>query len=250
MNEELRKNGIWAIIAAILALGLIISSYIAIGGYVRARSNSSLITVTGSAKQQIKSDLIVWNGAFSVQAPQLGDAYAYLQAAQKKVQSYLRAKGIADSDMVFSAISTTANHVMISDEKGMRETSQIESYMLSQSVEIRSGDVDKITGISRSATELINQGVQFQSNPPQYFYTKLADLKIQMLSLATKDARARADQIATNAGSRLGRLRTAKMGVFQITPLYSNDISDYGINDTSSIDKEITAVMNCQFEIR
>jgi len=247
LNEELRKNGIWAIIALILALGLIVSSYIAIGGYVKARSNSNLITVTGSAKKQIKSDLIVWDGGFSAQATQLGDAYTYLQAAQEKVKAYLREKGIADSDMIFLAISTTANHVMLPN--GVM-SNQIESYMLSQNVEIRSGDVDKITGISRSATELINRGVQFQSNQPQYFYTKLADLKIEMLSLATKDARTRADQIATNAGSRLGRLRTAKMGVFQITPLYSNDISDYGINDTTSIDKEITAVMNCQFEIR
>lgn len=40
------------------------------------------------------------------------------------------------------------------------------------------------------------------------------------------------------------------MGVFQITPLYSTEVSDYGINDTTSIDKEITAVVNCEFIIK
>jgi hypothetical protein len=128
-------------------------------------------------------------------------------------------------------------------------TSQVEGYRLYQQVELSSKDVDKITQLSRQTTDLINQGVEFQSNPPQYFYTKIADLKVEMLSLATKDAKVRADQIANNAGSKVGALRAARMGVFQITPLYSNDISDYGINDTSSLDKEITAVMNCEFEI-
>lgn len=71
-----------------------------------------------------------------------------------------------------------------------------------------------------------NQGVEFQSNPPQYFYTKLADMKVKMLSLATKDTMVRAEQIASNAGSKVGALRAARMGVFQITPLYSNEVSN------------------------
>jgi uncharacterized protein len=83
--------------------------------------------------------------------------------------------------------------------------------------------------------------------PPMYFYTKIADLKIDMLALATKDARNRAGKIAENAGSKLGELKSAKMGVFQITPINSNEVSDYGINDTSSIEKEIMSVVNCVF---
>lgn len=247
MYEELKKNGIWAVIALILTIGLVISAFIVVNGVVKIKTNSSVITVTGSAKKQIKSDLIAWNGTFSARSAQLGEAYAQLQAGQAKVRTYLREKGVADNEIIFTSIATTPNYVMLPDG---RQSTQVESYTLSQNVGIQSGDVDKITDISRSATELINQGVQFQSNQPQYFYTKLADLKIEMLSLATKDAWTRADEIASNAGSQVGRLRTARMGVFQITPLYSNEISDYGVNDTSSLDKEITAVMNCEFYIR
>jgi hypothetical protein len=71
-----------------------------------------------------------------------------------------------------------------------------------------------------------------------------------MLAAATKDATKRAQMIAENAGSQLGNLTYADMGVMQITPLYSNEISDYGISDTTSLEKEITAVVHCTFKIK
>jgi hypothetical protein len=129
-------------------------------------------------------------------------------------------------------------------------SNQVDSYRLFQNVEIRSSDIDKITNISRSATDLINEGVQFQSNAPQYFYTKLADLKIDMIGLATEDAKARAEKMLSATGNKVGKLNSANVGVFQITPLYSGEISDYGINDTSSIEKEITSVVTCEFEVK
>lgn len=129
-------------------------------------------------------------------------------------------------------------------------SNKVESYRLMQTVEVSSPDVDKLTTISREATELINSGVAFESYPPQYFYTKIADLKVELLGLATKDAKTRAEQIAKSTGSQIGNLRAAKMGVFQITPMYSTEVSDAGINDTSSIDKEITGVITCDFEIK
>jgi hypothetical protein len=218
MNEYSRKYGIWAVVAAILALGLVLSAFIATGGMVKIKTAGNTVTVTGSAKKQIKSDLIVWDGSFTVQSPQLSAAYNQLKTNQAKVRTYMLNKGIAEQDMIFSSISTMINHVILPSGQ---YSNQVESYQLSQQVEIRSGDVEKITALSREATELINEGVEFQSNPPQYFYTKIADLKVEMLALATKDAVNRADQIATNARSKIGALCLAKMGVFQITPLYS-----------------------------
>ncbi|MGE5371393.1 MAG: SIMPL domain-containing protein [Solirubrobacterales bacterium] len=245
MNENTGKN--WLVVALIVMLGLVLSSYILTQGLVQLKTAGNTITVTGSAKQQIKSDLIVWSGTYTAQSPALTDAYQNLQDSQKKVKAYLTSKGLDEKEMVFSSINTNINREMLSNGQ---YTNRIESYSLNQTVEIRSKEVDKITRLSREATELINQGVEFQSNPPQYFYTKIADLKVKMLSKATADAFTRAKQIADNAKSEVGSLRGAKMGVIQITPLYSNEISDYGINDTSSLDKEITAVVNCNFEIK
>lgn len=247
MNEEANKKWVLITIASILALGLILSSLIISNSMVKLKIAGNTITVTGSAKQQIKSDLAVWTGSFATQSPQLNTAFNQIKNDQDKVKEYLKNQGINEKDMVFSSINTEVRYVTLPNGQS---TTQVEGYRLYQQVEIRSKDVDKITELSRQTTDLINQGVEFQSNPPQYFYTKIADMKVQMLSLATKDAMVRAEQIASNAGSRVGALRAARMGVFQITPLYSNDISDYGINDTSSLDKEITAVMNCEFEIK
>jgi hypothetical protein len=92
--------------------------------------------------------------------------------------------------------------------------------------------------------------VEFQSNPPQYLYTKLADLKIDIIALATQDAKLRAEKMLAATGNKVGKLNSASVGVLQITPLYSGEISDYGINDTSSIEKEITSVVTCEFEVK
>lgn len=247
MNEETNRKWVIITVAAILALGMVLSSLIVSNSMVKLKIANNTITVTGSAKQQIKSDLAVWTGNFTVQSPQLNTAFNQIKSDQKKVKDYLKNQGINEKDMVFSSINTEVRYVTLPNGQ---YTTQVEGYRLYQQVEIRSQDVDKITELSRQTTDLINQGVEFQSNPPQYFYTKIADMKVKMLSLATKDAMVRAEQIASNAGSKVGALRAARMGVFQITPLYSNEISDYGINDTSSLDKEITAVMNCEFEIK
>lgn len=247
MNEEQSKKWTLVIVAAVLSLGLIISAFIVSNSMVRLKMANNTITVTGSAKQQIKSDLAVWIGSFTVQADQLSTAYSKIKSDQEIVKKYLMEQGVDEKAMAFSSINTETQYV--TTENGM-QTNQIAGYRLYQQVELSSKDVDKITQLSRQTTDLINQGVEFQSNPPQYFYTKLADMKVKMLSLATKDAMVRAEQIASNAGSKVGALRAARMGVFQITPLYSNEVSDYGVNDTSSLEKEITAVMNCDFEVK
>ncbi len=237
----------YALIASILALGLVLSAAITTGGLVKIKSQDTTITVTGSAKKPITSDLIVWSGYFSATSFSTSEAYAQLKGNQEKVKNYFVDQGLKETDMVFSSINTTPIYEILPNGN---YSNYVSAYQLGQSVTIRSSDVEKITELSRKATDLINEGVDFSSDPPQYIYTQIADLKVEMLSEATKDARLRAEQIAESAGSKVGELRFAKMGVIQITPLYSNEVSDYGMNDTSSIDKDITAVVTCQFAIK
>lgn len=234
------------IVAVILAAAFIAGSFYVTSAFVKIKSGTNIITVTGSAKKQITSDLIVWTGTFTAKSPDLKEAYSILADNKNSVQKYLDNQGITDK-IVYSSINTNIHYVM--GQYG-NPTSQIDTYELSQDVTISSANIDKVTDISRNITELINDGVQFQSQPPQYMYTKIADLKIEMLAAATKDASTRAQMIAENAGSKLGKLKSAGMGVFQITPKYSNDVSDSGINDTTSLEKEITAVVNCQFYVK
>jgi hypothetical protein len=75
-------------------------------------------------------------------------------------------------------------------------------------------------------------------------------LKIQLLGEATKNARMRAEELASNSGSQVGELKYASQGVFQITPVNSTDVSDYGIYDTFTIDKSINAVVTIEYSIK
>ncbi|MGH7725901.1 MAG: SIMPL domain-containing protein [Candidatus Eiseniibacteriota bacterium] len=233
--------------AALLALGLMGAAWIA-GSYAMGFANArATITVTGSAKKTIRSDLAVWRGMFSAQSPQIQAAYRELEVSQRQVRAYLVRQGFADTSLVFSQIQTLTLYQR--SPNGM-ETGQVDGYRLQQTVEIRSPDVTKIAELSRGSTELIEQGVRFESMPPEFLYTGLANLKVEMLAAATRDARERAEEMAKNSGSKIGRLRSARMGVFQVTPAYSTMVSDYGINDTSSLEKDITSVVSVSFEIR
>jgi hypothetical protein len=243
MSETFKTRFVW-VAALILAVGLLASVSVATYGFVKSRTQANTITVTGSAKKQIRSDYVTWKGSFSRQSKSLSEAYSKLQGDLAIVKEYLNKKGISEDDYTISSINTQVNYALLPNGY---MSSEVDSYRLSQEIDLRSGDVDGITKISRESTSLIQDGVQFQSYPPMYFYTKIADLKVDMLALATKDAKDRAQKIAENAGAKLGKLKTAKMGVFQITPINSNEVSDYGINDTSSIEKEIMSVVNCTF---
>ena len=247
MNELKSKITSNIIIALIVALAIVASSLILVDGIEAVKGGNNKIMVTGSAKQQITSDLIVWTGSFTAKSPALQEAYTKLESDKAKVMDYLLKQGVPKDKIVFSSINTNTNYMVLPSGQ---YTSDVDYYELNQTVTISSGEIDKVTQISRNVTELINEGIQFQSNAPQYMYTKIADMKVTMLAEATKDAKKRAEMIAENAGNKLGDLKYADMGVIQIAPLYSNEVSDYGMNDTYSLEKEITAIVHCEFEIK
>lgn len=229
-----------------LAIGIVIATIIGGWFFVKGKRGDQTITVTGSARKGIKSDLVIWRSAVSYQAPALADAYRSLSEAVPRVKAYLISKGIAENQITVSSISSQTLHGRTSDGG---ETSEITGYSLRQELVVRSNEVEKIAKIAREATELINQGILIESMAPEYHYTQLGGLKIEMLAEAAKDAKVRAEQIAQSTGSSIGSVRTARMGVLQITPADSNEVSDSGMNDTSSLDKTITAVVNIGFAV-
>ncbi|HAG12225.1 MAG TPA: SIMPL domain-containing protein [Desulfotomaculum sp.] len=240
------KFPIQVIAVVILGICLIICTMIFTSAFARVRS-SSIITVTGSAEKQLKSDLIVWDCSFTRNSAQLTEAYAALHSDLEQVNSYLKSKGIPDSDITIMPVNVNTFYAV---DKFGRDTGEIRGYSLTQTIEVRSKQVDSITNVSRESSELINKGINLQSMPPQYFYTKLSDIKVDMLADATLNAKKRAEKIVINGGSKIGPLRSTQMGVFQITPIYSTEVSDYGMNDTSSLEKKITAVVNVEFYIK
>ena len=229
-----------------LAIGLVLSSIIFGWFYTKTKKGDEAITVTGSAKKRIKADLVTWSASVNYQAPQLADAYKSLAENIPRVKQYLISKGIPENQITISSISTQALKKQNADGG---ETSEIIGYSLRQSVDVRSTDVDKVSQIARESTELINQGILIESSSPQYLFTGLGDLKVEMLGEAAKDAKTRAEKIAASTGNSIGSVRSARMGVMQITAADSTEVSDAGISDTSSIDKDVTAVVNISFAV-
>lgn len=245
MSNERSVTGVFAAGLA-LAIGLVIASAFVSWGFVKSKKGDQAITVTGSARKRIKSDLVIWKAGVSFQAPVLADAYRSLSESVPRVKAYMLSKGIAESQITVSSISSQTLHAKTTEGE---DGGTITGYSLKQELEVRSNDVDKIAKIAREATELINQGILLESNAPEYHFTKLSDLKVEMLTEAAKDAKERAKKIAESTGSSIGSVRAARMGVLQITPADSNEVSGEGMNDTTSLDKDITAVVNISFAV-
>ena len=246
-NGGFLKNSQIIILGVCIAVATIASSVILSGGFLKVmKFTRENINVTGSATKEIKSDYIVWTGSFSRREADLATAYKKIKEDLEKVKQYLATKGVNEKETIITQIVTTT--VYKKNEKG-NDTNDIQGYRLSQGIEIRSKDVDKIAQVSRESTELIDQGIEFESNAPQYFYTEIDKLKIEMLALATANAKERAESMAKSTGNKIGLMRSARMGVFQITPITSTDVSDYGENDSTSLDKKVMAVVGVSFAI-
>ncbi|MEP7146126.1 MAG: SIMPL domain-containing protein [bacterium] len=246
-NSTVVNKRSFTLAALILSLGLIIMAILVTTTWRYVSRSNVTVTVTGSASKDIKSDYAIWRGSISNESASLQDTYAKLKSSNEKVRSYLISKGFSQDKMSVSAINITTLYV--NNEQGF-PSSQISGYRLSQDFTIESKDVDKIDRLSREATELINEGIEINSPTPEFLYTKIGDLKIEMIGYAAQDAKDRAEQIAKSTDNKIGEVRSSKMGVIQINSKNSTEISDYGINNTSSIDKTITVVVNMSFSIK
>ena len=227
-----------------------VSSIFLGNSYVDRKKVDGSIQVTGLGKVDFSSDLIVWEGSFGAENWDLQQAYNSLKQEKEVINEYLITKGVARENIVFSAVNTLKKLKTNYSSSGKYIGEEFDGYELNQSVQIESSDVEKIENISREVTELLNKGVQFYSENPRYYYTKLADLKIEMISKATEDARIRAEKIAENSGGNMGELISAKMGIFQITGQNSKeDYSWGGTFNTSSKEKTASITMKLVYKV-
>ncbi|HSU12751.1 SIMPL domain-containing protein [Longimicrobium sp.] len=234
----------WGMVA--LGLGLVLAALIGAATLKSVKRAGDQIEVTGSFKKQVRSDYGVWKSAISIQGPDLQGASAEVAGDAQRLRAFLRANGIADSAVSVKPLETEA--IYRTAENGAN-TSDLLGYKVTQRIEVRSADVARVTQLSQRASELIAQGVPLSTSSVDYLYTQLEKVRGEMLADATRDARARAEAIAKAAGATVGSVRSAKMGVFQVTPRNSTEVSDYGMNDTSSLDKDVTAVVRVTFAV-
>ena len=226
---------------------LIIVALIIGMSFKNALGHLNRIDVTGGVTQDFTSDIIVAEATFKTKNIELKDAYKKLEDDRKLISDYLDDNNVPMDDVVFSSINIQKKYEYKWDDDGTKYE-EFSGYLLKQSIKIESNQVLKIEALSRDITTLIDQGIEIQSKAPYYFYSKLADLKINMIAAATKDASERAMQIANNANSSLGDLIQAKMGVFQITAKNSTEGYSWGgTHNKTSKHKTATVTMRLSY---
>jgi hypothetical protein len=232
----------------IISAAIVLSAALLGHAWVKTHESKTSISVTGLSSKEFISDLIVWKASFNRKAPALKDAYSALKKDAGEIKKYLLAKGLNENEIVFSSVDIRKDYDKVKENNFVKEI--FTGYSLTQSVKIEAHDVDKIEFISRQVTELIDSGIELYSEAPQYYYTKLSELKIEMLAAASKDAHNRAEKIIENAGGKLGRVRVADMGVFQITaPNSSEEYSWGGAFNTTSKRKTASITVKLEFQI-
>jgi uncharacterized protein len=243
------------IASAALVVSLVTSTYLLSRAYVlrgeQPDLHSRTLEVTGSAKTRVTSDLALWDIRIAGSGTTVQDAFGKLAEATDAVHQFLAARGFPDDAVTMTAIDTRSHTRTTKHKHGEDETSdeEIVSYELSRRFEIRTPDVMRVARAAGEVTEILKTGAHVESSAPSYVFTGLDELKIHMIGDATANARQRADTIATGSKCRVGAVKDARAGVLQITPPWSTEVSDRGLNDTSSIDKDVTAVVHLTLAI-
>lgn len=228
----MNKTGI--IISIVAGVALIVSAITLANAYKFKYKISNTVSVTGNAKKDFESDIVKWTASYSRKSMDLSEASEQLKRDRDLVKSFLLERGVKENEILFNAVNISRDFSYHTDERG-NSYNTFSGYSLSQVLSVESKDLDKVDNASREISMLISQGVELSSNSPSYYYSKLEDLKLSLIAEASQNAKARAENIATESGSSLGSLLKADLGIFQITGQNDNEDFSYGgvFNTTS-----------------
>ena len=244
-NGETREKSIVLLIAAVIvaaALGLGLNQ---VGSGFAARSNEG-ITVTGSARVEAKSDKVVWTLNAEFVSPTQSVAVTRVTSSVDEIVKYLNTGGIASDAIEFGSLSAYPQEEWVNGTS----TGRVASYRASRSVTVRTNDVETVKKLSTELGTLLAAGINVSNYGPQYYVSKLSDLRPQLLEQAVKDAQVRAEAIVAATGGSVGNIMSVRSGPFQVTSPDSVDTSAGGFYDTSTIDKTITSTVTVVFKVK
>jgi hypothetical protein len=246
---EKRNN---LLITLVIVLGFIICSIILGRSVQRFKTEDRTVSVKGFSEREVKSDLVVWTIRTRVAGNDLAEASKSIEEAKNKVIEFLLRNYIKPEDI-------TQKDLFVNDKKAQEYVNQIgETYrfIVDKIIQVRSGDVDNVQKVSRMTDELLKAGVVLSTRnefegPVMYYFTKLNEIKPDMLSEATRNAREAADKFAKESNTRLGALRKATQGLFTIVDRdnYVSGQAEYG-QSGSDLYKKVRVVVNMDYSIR
>jgi hypothetical protein len=233
--------------AWILGVCLLLSAIVLAGPLGDLVRSHQKLAVRGFAERRISSDFTVWHANLAARAKTAKEAFAKLQADEARLRAGLAKEGVAAE--MLEVTSTSVNPVFKVDERGMT-TAEVCGYTIGRNFRVATADIGLAPKFASATEALLRDGLEVNPSPPEFYCQKLKDLRAELLGEAVKDAQKRAEVIARQAGRKVGGLRSAQQGVFQITPIYSTEISAGGELDTTSLEKSIKAVVSAEFWLK
>ncbi|MFA5352001.1 MAG: SIMPL domain-containing protein [Candidatus Gracilibacteria bacterium] len=232
--------------AIVIALALIISATVFGSFYYSAQSvtTTDTLSVTGSTKVKVTSDkakLVISLSRIAL-ASTLATGYGEIAADLTATRDLLTKEKV-------DAATITENPVVVNRMYDYQNNGGELKYELTQSVILQADDVNQITAISKKIPSLAASGAIVSVQSLEYYYSKLPDLRVSLLTDAVKDAASRAAKIAEGTGRKIGNVQSASSGVVQVLPPNSIEVSDYGSYDTSSIEKEVMVTVKASFRL-
>jgi len=242
----------WAgVLGVLLALGLVVGGW-ALGAQIKAtRLGDRYVSVRGLAERTVKSDLAAWTLTYSETGDDLATVYAQTEAGRKVVLQFLKQQGIEDSEIGLGVVDVT--DAQANPYGGAKKPTH--RYIVQQEITVQTARVDTVAAAAQKTMGLLRQGIVLTSNPNQgvsYKFTNLNSIKPDMITEATRNARAVADRFALDAGSKVGSIRQATQGVFSISAAQSGEVEDgepgFASNsDANSIMKTVRVVTSVEY---
>ena len=240
MNENSTLRTVILAVAIVFAAGLLGR------GIVQFRLADRYVSVKGVAERDVVADVGIWPLRFVAAADLLENARDKIETDRRRVTAFLMRAGL-DS----SAISLRSLEVTDAEANRYSQGPVRSRYIVNMTLVVRSNDVERLGRASQSIGELVAAGVvlsagEYGGGGPTYLFTRLNDLKPEMLAESTANARKAAQQFALESGSKVGAIRRAYQGVFEILP---RDQAR-GIDQSSEIRKVLRVVSTLEYYLQ
>ena len=228
--------------AVILGIAIVVAFLVFGIFFYSARRSDNTVAVVGAATTRFDSDIVKWRITLSRTSDEkvMAAGYRMLQGDVEALRNLLKAKGIEEKEIMAQPINS---------DRVYGPQGQTSTFNIQQTLIVITSNIAAVEELALNPLVLVESGVILQHSNLEYLNSKLAELKMKLLSEATKDARKRAEEIAGSSGASLGPVSSLRAGVFQINEPFSNEVSDYGMYNTQAKVKDITVTVRAEFRI-
>ena len=208
-----KKNMIQGVAIVLAALALGFSLVFAVR---TLKSYDDTVKVRGLCEKEVPADRVVLRVSFSGQDNELTALRATMERNEKAVVGLLKKAGFGDEEIKY-----TSAH--FNDRYDSYYTSNIRfRYNASQTINVFTDKMDVVRDLERTIDgDLLKQDI-ISNSYASYEYHGLNDIKPAMIAESLENARTAADEFAKNSHSRIGKMRTASQGYFEVEDLDEN----------------------------